>query len=86
MAKEDDMGLIRVNLSLEKEVWNAFDTLAPKRCKSRFINQLLKQEIQKLNREQGLDELSSAFQEAAKDRKRLATIREWETLDNEGWD
>jgi hypothetical protein len=34
------MALIRVNLSLEKEVWSAFDGLAAKRSKSRFINQL----------------------------------------------
>ena len=34
------MALIRVNLSLEKEVWIAFGALAPKRSKSRFINQL----------------------------------------------
>lgn len=38
------MELIRVNFSLEKEVWCAFDALAPKRSKSRIINQLLKQE------------------------------------------
>lgn len=30
------MELIRVNLSLEKEVWCAFDALAPKRSKSQI--------------------------------------------------
>jgi hypothetical protein len=80
------MELIRVNLSLEKEVWCAFDALAPKRSKSRIINQLLKQEIDKLNRERETEELAFAFKQAAKDKNRIASLKEWETLDKEGWD
>ncbi|MFH0998061.1 MAG: hypothetical protein V1844_21555 [Pseudomonadota bacterium] len=80
------MDLIRVNLSLEKEVWCAFDALAPKRSKSRIINQLLKKEIDKLNRERETEALASAFKLAAKDKNRLASLQEWEILDKEGWD
>ncbi len=80
------MELIRVNLSLEKEVWCAFDALAPKRSKSRIINQLLKQEIDKLNRQRETKALASAFKEAANDKKRIASLKEWENLDKEGWD
>ena len=80
------MELIRVNLSLEKEVWRAFDALAPKRSKSRIINQLLKQEIDKLNRQRETKALASAFKEASNDKKRIASLKEWENLDKEGWD
>lgn len=80
------MELIRVNLSLEKEVWCAFDALAPKRSKSRIINQLLKQEIDKLNRQRETEALASAFNQAAKDKKRIASHKEWENIDKEGWD
>ena len=80
------MELIRVNLSLEKEVWCAFDALAPKRSKSRIINQLLKQEIDKLNRKRETEALASAFKQAANDKIRKASIKEWGNLDREGWD
>jgi hypothetical protein len=77
------MELIRVNLSLEKEVWCAFDALAPKRSKSRIINQLLKQEIDKLNQEKEMEALASAFKQAAKDKNRMASLKEWEYLDRD---
>jgi metal-responsive CopG/Arc/MetJ family transcriptional regulator len=80
------MELIRVNLSLEKEVWCAFDALAPKRSKSRIINQLLKQEIDKLNRQRETEALAPAFKQAGKDKKRIASLKEWEDIDKEGWD
>ena len=80
------MDLIRVNLSLEKEVWCAFDALAPKRNKSRIVNQLLKQEIDKLNRAKKMELFASAFRQAAKDEERTTSIKEWENLDGDGWD
>jgi metal-responsive CopG/Arc/MetJ family transcriptional regulator len=44
------MDQVRVNLTLEKEVWKAFDTLVPQRKKSKMINELLKKEIEKKKR------------------------------------
>ena len=80
------MELIKVNLSLEKEVWCAFDALAPKRSKSRIVNQLLKQEIDKLNRAKETQLLASAFKQAVQDKERTTSIKEWENLDGDGWD
>ena len=80
------MEQIRVNLTLEKEIWQKFSELAPNRKKSKIINQLLNQEIKKINRQNEEKLLASAFQEAAKDKNRLNEIDEWGHLDIEGWD
>ena len=80
------MEQIRVNLTLEKEIWQKFSKLAPNRKKSKIINQLLNQEIKKINRQNEEKLLASAFQEAAKDKNRLKDIDEWGSLDIEGWD
>ncbi|MDL1964368.1 MAG: hypothetical protein LWW98_08570 [Deltaproteobacteria bacterium] len=80
------MEQIRVNLTLEKEIWISFGELVPNRKKSKIINQLLNQEIKKINRQDEERLLASAFQEAAKDKNRLKEIDEWGSLDIERWD
>ena len=75
----------RVNLTLEKEVWQAFNTLVPQRKKSKMINELLKKEIEKIKRRTEEKILASAFKEASKDKERQAAIGEWDTLDREDW-
>ena len=80
------MEQVRVNLTLEKEVWNAFDTLVPQRKKSKMINELLKREIEKIKRRKEEKTFASVFKEAAQDRDRLAASDEWESLDREEWD
>lgn len=80
------MEQIRVNLTLEKEIWISFGELVPNRKKSKIINQLLNQEIKKINRQNEERLLASAFQEAAKDKNRLKEIDEWGSLDIERWD
>ena len=80
------MEQVRVNLTLEKEVWKAFDTLVPQRKKSKMINELLKREIEKIKRRKEEKAFASAFKEAAQDRDRLAASDEWESLDREEWD
>lgn len=79
------MEQIRVNITLEKEIWRNFGELVPNRKKSKIINQLLEQEIKKINRQNEERLLASAFQEAAKDRNRLKEIDEWGSLDIERW-
>ena len=76
----------RVNLTLEKELWQTFNTLVPQRKKSKMINELLKKEIEKIKRRNEEKILASAFKEAAKDKVRNAVICEWEPLDREGWE
>jgi hypothetical protein len=80
------MEQVRVNLTLEKEVWNAFDMLVPQRKKSKMINELLKREIEKMKRRKEEKTLALAFKEASQDRDRLAASDEWESLDREEWD
>jgi len=80
------MEQVRVNLTLEKEVWKAFDTLVPQRKKSKMINELLRKEIEKIKRRKEEKALALAFKEAAQNRERLEALDEWKSLDREGWD
>ena len=80
------MDQVRVNLTLEKEVWEALDRLIPQRKKSQVVNELLKKEIKNIGDQKEQEALAMAFEEASGDRERLASIREWESLDNEDWD
>jgi len=80
------MNQVRVNLTLDKEVWEALDRLIPQRKKSRLVNELLKKEIKNIEDQKEQKILAMAFEEASGDKERLASIREWESLDNEDWD
>ncbi|MBU0990822.1 MAG: hypothetical protein KJ823_11565 [Proteobacteria bacterium] len=80
------MEQIRVNLTLEREIWERFGELVPNRKKSRVVNELLKNEVTKKIRQNEEKALSLAFAEASKDKDRQATIRGWEILDAEGWE
>jgi hypothetical protein len=80
------MDQVRVNLTLEQEVWGKFARLVPKREKSRIINALLKNEI--IQRERLLEEqrFAEAFREVAQDEERLKAIQDWEVLDEDVWE
>ena len=80
------MDQVRVNLTLEKEVWEALDRLIPQRKKSQVVNELLKKEIKNIEDRKEQETLARAFEEASGDKERFASIREWESLDNEDWD
>jgi len=80
------MEQVRVNLTIEKAVWEKFNTFVPNRKKSKIINELLKKEVERLIRLSEEKALSLAFQEASKDKQRLAAFGEWEPLDAQGWD
>jgi len=79
------MGQVRVNLTLDEEIWQALDSLVPQRKRSKVVNDLLKKEIENIKREKEKMALALAFEEASKDKKRLAAIAQWEILDKEGW-
>ena len=79
------MDQVRVNLTLDKEIWQALDSLVPRRKKSKVVNDLLKKEIQKIKQKEENNALAMAFEEASKDKSRLAVVAEWETLDKEEW-
>ncbi len=79
------MEQIRVNLTLEREVWQRLCQIVPNRKKSQVVNQLLKAEIERMIRENEEKALALAFSQAAKDKDRQAAIKEWSVLDTEGW-
>ncbi len=79
------MEQVRVNLTLEQEIWKKFGELIPNRKKSKIINELLKKEIKKRIRQSEENELNLAFQEASMDKERRSDISLWESLDAEGW-
>jgi len=79
------MEQVRVNLTLEREIWKRFGELVPNRKKSKFINDLLKNEIAKKIRQNEEETLRTAFEEASKDKERQTTIKEWKSLDAEEW-
>ena len=79
------MEQIRVNLTIERQIWERFGELIPNRQKSRVVNELLKNEITKKIRQEEEKALRLAFAEAAKDKDRQADITVWESLDPEGW-
>jgi len=79
------MDHVRVNLTLDKEIWQALDSLVPHRKKSKLVNDLLKKEIQNIKQKEEKKALVLAFEEASKDKGRLAAVAEWETLDREEW-
>jgi hypothetical protein len=79
------MDQVRVNLTLDETVWEAFARMVPKRKKSLIINDLLKGEVERIKREQEEQALSAAFSEASEDPERQAAIQEWESLDQEDW-
>ena len=79
------MDHVRVNLTLDKEIWQALDSLVPNRKKSKVVNDLLKKEIQNIKQEEERKTLALAFEEASRDKSRLAVVADWEILDSEEW-
>jgi hypothetical protein len=79
------MDQVRVNLTLDETVWESFARMVPKRKKSMIINKLLKEEVERIKRQQEEQALSVAFREASEDRERQAAIQEWEFLDLQDW-
>jgi hypothetical protein len=79
------MEQVRVNLTLDEDVWGAFARMVPKRKKSMIINKLLREEIARITLRQEEQSLSAAFREASDDPERQAAIQEWEPLDVEDW-
>jgi len=79
------MDQVRVNLTLEKAVWQTFNRLVPQRMKSKMVNELLKREVEKIKKQKERQIFASAFEEASRDKSRLTEIREWAPLDLEEW-
>ena len=80
------MEKIRVNLKLDRNVWQEFSLVVPGRTKSRIVNELLKKEIKRIKKEQEEKIFAQAFKDAFRDKERLAEIDEWAVLDSESWD
>jgi hypothetical protein len=79
------MALSRVNLSVDREVWDEFRALVPVRQKSRIVTDLLRDEVEKRKRQKRLEALTQDFKQAAKDRQRWREAADWDDTDVEGW-
>jgi hypothetical protein len=80
------MPQVRVNLTLEQDIWEEFGKLVPNRKKSSIINELIKQEVYKRIKDRKEKELSQAFRDASMDQSRTKEMSEWDSLDTEGWE
>jgi metal-responsive CopG/Arc/MetJ family transcriptional regulator len=80
------MSQVRVNLTLEKEIWEEFGKLVPNRKKSKIINELIRDEVNKRNKKRKEKELSQAFRDASTDEGRTREVCEWSSIDIEGWE
>jgi len=72
------MDQVRVNLTLERQIWERFGELVPNRQKSRVVNELLRNEVRKKIRQNEEKALGLAFAEASEDKDRQAAIKGWE--------
>ena len=79
------MALSRVNLSVDREVWEEFKALVPVRQKSRIVTDLMRDEVAKRKRQKRLEALAQDFKQAAKDRQRWREATDWDDTDIEGW-
>ena len=52
---------VRVNLTLEREIWEKFSTVVPNRKKSSIVNELLKKEVERVIRQNEEKALTVAF-------------------------
>ena len=80
------MKAVKVNITIEENVWQEFCDMVPPRKKSHLINELIKGELSRISREREDQELALAFKDAAEDRERSKAIKDWEVVDTEGWE
>lgn len=79
------MQFSRVNLSVDREVWDEFRGLVPVRQKSKVITELLREEVRKRKAEKRREALVQDFKKAAKDDQRWTEASDWDAADIEGW-
>jgi len=78
------MSLVRMNITIPKELAKQLDILTDPRKKSQFIAEALSERIEKIRYE----ELQNALEEGYKARKQESRFiaKEFEVIDLEGWD
>ena len=80
------MPQVKVNLTIEQDICEEFGKVVPNRKKSKVINELIKEEINKRNKIRNEKELIIAFRDASKDKGRTKEVNEWASTDIEGWE
>lgn len=78
------MSVVRMNITIPKELANEIEKFTPSRKRSLFIAEALKQKVKELQRERIEKALEEGYK-ASKDES-LSIAREFECLDMEGWD
>ena len=80
------MSQVKVNLTLEQDIWEEFGNLVPSRKKSKIINELILQEVYKRNKNRKEKEIGQAFRDASTDKERTREVSEWASTDMDGWE
>jgi len=78
------MDMVRLNITVPKELAHALDKLAGPRKRSHFIAEAIKQRVKDLEKE----ELEKILEEGYRVNRQesLALAKEFESVDLEGWD
>jgi hypothetical protein len=78
------MSTVRINITLPKELSRELDSLVGPKKKSRFIADTLQKRIEEIHRAH-MEALLEEGYKAGRD-ENLAMLKEFETIDIEGWD
>jgi len=78
------MSVVRMNITLPKELARQIDKLVEPKKKSRFIAETLQQRIERIQHEKLQKMLEEGYKTRKKESHSLA--KEFESVDLEGWD
>lgn len=78
------VGVVRMNITIPKELADEIEKLTPSRKRSFFIAEALREKVKDLQRERIEKELEEGYK--VRRNESLTLAREFECLDIEGWD
>ncbi|MFQ5637263.1 MAG: ribbon-helix-helix domain-containing protein [bacterium] len=78
------MSIVRLNITLPKDLVNQLDAIAGPKKKSSFIAECIRRRIEEIEKEKLANLLQEGYQSARSESLELA--KEFEAADLEGWD
>ncbi|MEE8552076.1 MAG: ribbon-helix-helix protein, CopG family [Desulfobacterales bacterium] len=79
-----DTDMVRLNITLPKELVRSLNKLAGSRKRSRFISEAIRQQIEQIKKRELENLLEEGYRASAKES--LDHAKEFESVDLEGWD
>ena len=79
-----DTDMVRLNITLPKELVRSLNKLAGSRKRSRFISEAIQQKIEQIQKQELENLLEEGYRATAKESLDLA--KEFESVDLKGWD